>query len=57
MLFGVELKLRRCAVRVMETLGKIAGFLGLSCVFALAGVLVSGRFLPGQTGVTKRNPS
>jgi hypothetical protein len=26
MLFGVELKLRRCAVRVVETLEKTAGF-------------------------------
>ncbi|EEG26029.1 hypothetical protein CORMATOL_02428 [Corynebacterium matruchotii ATCC 33806] len=32
-------------------------FCGVSCVFALAGVLVFGRFLPGRTGAAGRNPS
>ena len=34
----------------------VARFPWLRCVFALAGVLVFGSFLPGDIGAAKRNP-
>jgi len=43
--------------RATRLAGRWVGFLGLSCVFALAWVLVLGSFLPGDIGVAGWNPS